>query len=355
MKKRDGERNKERGPASLPFTPRKVRRALSSQSEDDSDSEVTYKPTTPPLTPHVEESSDPPNVLGSDGLMSTPPVILRPIIPESPYNPLQTPSFRHSPPRLPSDQPWRFPSPSHPLHSSSLELSLTMLTGSLGTPLIKRMPTLAASPLLALQSSPLSSATQPDFSTTETPAKPYLPLARPRNHARFLDQASSPLSVGKARGNRQRIASSPLPFPRHRTPKLHSRQSSDTSESWLPDERLTSSLSSLPMGPPSNDPFTVYDSWPTPGTTPPRVVKPIVESESPVVRSGSISSDVTLLEPFGNRANDDLKAILLSSPTAAQGDHRFDGKRSTPPLAHLAELNPPLKKKRRMSTEDPNL
>ena len=34
-----------------------------------------------------------------------------PVIPLSPYNPLTTPSFRHSPPRLPSDQPWRFPSP----------------------------------------------------------------------------------------------------------------------------------------------------------------------------------------------------------------------------------------------------
>lgn len=28
----------------------------------------------------------------------------------SPYNPLRTPAFRHSPPRLPSDQPWRFSS-----------------------------------------------------------------------------------------------------------------------------------------------------------------------------------------------------------------------------------------------------
>ncbi|KAJ7492523.1 hypothetical protein FB451DRAFT_959693, partial [Mycena latifolia] len=50
------------------------------------------------------------------------------IPPASPYDPLLTPSFRHSPPRLPSDQPWRFPSPSHPLHRSR-ELSLTMLGG----------------------------------------------------------------------------------------------------------------------------------------------------------------------------------------------------------------------------------
>lgn len=51
----------------------------------------------------------------------------RPVIPISPYNPLTTPSFRHSPPRLPSDQPWRFPSPSHPLHFTSVDASLGMI------------------------------------------------------------------------------------------------------------------------------------------------------------------------------------------------------------------------------------
>ena len=50
-----------------------------------------------------------------------------PVIPLSPYNPLTTPSFRHSPPRLPSDQPWRFPSPSHPLHFTALDASLGMV------------------------------------------------------------------------------------------------------------------------------------------------------------------------------------------------------------------------------------
>ncbi|OCH96205.1 hypothetical protein OBBRIDRAFT_766364 [Obba rivulosa] len=56
------------------------------------------------------------------------------LVPESPYNPLQTPSFRHSPARLPSDQPWRFPSPSHPLHSNAHELSLCMLVRGEASP-----------------------------------------------------------------------------------------------------------------------------------------------------------------------------------------------------------------------------
>ncbi|KAF7310986.1 hypothetical protein HMN09_00641900 [Mycena chlorophos] len=62
------------------------------------------------------------------------------IPPASPYNPLLTPSFRHSPPRLPSDHPWRFNSPSHPLHRSR-NVSLTMLRGDspvIQTPLIKK-------------------------------------------------------------------------------------------------------------------------------------------------------------------------------------------------------------------------
>ncbi|KAI9457721.1 hypothetical protein F5148DRAFT_340783 [Russula earlei] len=56
-----------------------------------------------------------------------------PVIPISPYNPLTTPSFRHSPPRLPSDQPWRFPSPSHPLHFT-LDVSLGMVRPERASP-----------------------------------------------------------------------------------------------------------------------------------------------------------------------------------------------------------------------------
>ncbi|KAL6310052.1 hypothetical protein BKA93DRAFT_182203 [Sparassis latifolia] len=56
-------------------------------------------------------------------------------IAESPYDPLVTPSFRHSPARLPSDQPWRFPSPSHPLHSAR-DLSLCMLARGEASPTV---------------------------------------------------------------------------------------------------------------------------------------------------------------------------------------------------------------------------
>ena len=57
-----------------------------------------------------------------------------PVIPMSPYNPLTTPSFRHSPPHLPSDQPWRFPSPSHPLHFTASDVSLGLVMHEQATP-----------------------------------------------------------------------------------------------------------------------------------------------------------------------------------------------------------------------------
>lgn len=77
-------------------------------------------PTPPPNSPRsVSPDVAPPSREAS-------PSHPLPVIPLSPYNPLTTPSFRHSPPRLPSDQPWRFPSPSHPLHFTALDVALGM-------------------------------------------------------------------------------------------------------------------------------------------------------------------------------------------------------------------------------------
>lgn len=85
-------------------------------------------PTPPPNSPR---SISPEVTLSSHEAPPSPPV---PVIPISPYNPLTTPSFRHSPPRLPSDQPWRFPSPSHPLHFTALDVSLGLVTREQASP-----------------------------------------------------------------------------------------------------------------------------------------------------------------------------------------------------------------------------
>jgi hypothetical protein len=63
--------------------------------------------------------SPPPTPSRSRSRISTP-------SPSSPYDPLVTPSFRHSPARLTSDKPWRF-SPGHPLYNRTREVMLTTL------------------------------------------------------------------------------------------------------------------------------------------------------------------------------------------------------------------------------------
>ncbi|CAK5280566.1 unnamed protein product [Mycena citricolor] len=91
----------------------------------------------------------------------------RTVPPASPYDPLLTPAFRHSPPRLPSDQPWRFTSPSHPLHSSR-HYSLTMLReeSPAPSPLIKRVA------ITANASSPFSSPCSSKlFGTPDSPSR----------------------------------------------------------------------------------------------------------------------------------------------------------------------------------------
>ncbi|KAI8980696.1 hypothetical protein BD414DRAFT_420727 [Trametes punicea] len=55
--------------------------------------DMLFSGTTPPQTPGLSPSKSSVSKLN--------------IPPESPYDPLRTPAFRHSPARLPSDQPWR--------------------------------------------------------------------------------------------------------------------------------------------------------------------------------------------------------------------------------------------------------
>jgi hypothetical protein len=329
---------------------------LPSLSEDDSESETQLKPSTPPLTPHVEEFSDPPNVFGSEEFTVSSPVILRPVIPDSPYNPLQTPSFRHSPPSLPSDQPWRYLSPSHPLHLSARELSLTMLTKPMDTPLVTCAPMLGTSPSTTIHSSPLMNTTQLEASITETPTPLRFLCPKPTKLMRLFDQISSPLSSGKSFGQRRRITSSPLPFAARQTPKTNSRHNSDTPEPWFTDDRLASSTSSLPAS--TSYPFSVYESWSAIGdmaVSPVRPAKPLVETDSPVVRSGYFQSpsDIQLSKSFEevprikDIIDEDVKEMLLLSP-ATKDSLRPEGKRLMPP-AMTSEFSPP-SKKRRMST-----
>lgn len=134
------------------------------EEDEDEDSGVELQPlsaapsfaTTPPRSPSASPSSTPPpyrmpspsstpppcrmpspsSTPPPRSIPSPPPGMFQYVKAESPYNPLLTPSFRHSPPRLPSEQPWRFPNPNHPLHSGADDLSLCMLAQAHSSPTI---------------------------------------------------------------------------------------------------------------------------------------------------------------------------------------------------------------------------
>ncbi|KAJ7103423.1 hypothetical protein B0H15DRAFT_874921 [Mycena belliarum] len=188
----------------------------------------------------------------------------RVIPPASPYDPLLTPSFRHSPPRLPSDQPWRFPSPSHPLHKSR-EFSLTMLGRDSpihATPLVRSSRARASTPPA---SSPCASSL--GFETPDS-------LAKIRPFPRSLFSSSV-------------IHSTPPS-----SAECHARTSSDVD--WT---------SSKPLGLLGSDQNPFIATWGADGEeeagSPPSSSP---EGESPVVRSGArpsaVGLGIGLLEPF---------------------------------------------------------
>ncbi|PIL31639.1 hypothetical protein GSI_06341 [Ganoderma sinense ZZ0214-1] len=95
---------------SIPFqntfvdnTPEDAHHSQSSGEEEPSLTEGPSFSGTPPQTPGVSSSDTMDNVLEPAFDIVVPP--------ESPYNPLMTPAFRHSPARLPVRQPWKFSSP----------------------------------------------------------------------------------------------------------------------------------------------------------------------------------------------------------------------------------------------------
>ncbi|KAJ6519927.1 hypothetical protein C8R45DRAFT_41255 [Mycena sanguinolenta] len=195
----------------------------------------------------------------SPDVPSSPNSTARVVPPASPYDPLLTPRFRHSPPRLPSDQPWRFPSPSHPMHRSR-ELSLTMLgvaSPITSTPIVpKRRARAAATPL----SSPCTSNF--GFETPESLAKiPPFPRALTFSPCLALE-------------------ASPRPSPTSN----HTRTSSDASDGWNSSKLLS-----------DHNPFAAPVYQDNNGSPP-------SSSPNPGVRSGArpavVGLGIGLLEPF---------------------------------------------------------
>lgn len=317
--------------------------------EDNEESEMPLSP----VTPYASTSSDPPNIFGeaSDEFIGTSPAVPHPAAPDTPYDPLQTPSFRHSPPRLPSDQPWRYPSPSHPLHLRTRELSLSMLVPNDPSP---RGVNPAGSPLI-VHSSPLSNAgPSTEFDVIKTPARSKSSFPKPFTKL-FRVPTPSPLSFGNEVHSCG--TSSPFTLALRSGPRRQRKRPLDISEGW--ENYLVPS--DMSMGSTNNDPFAVYSSW---LLTEDRVVSPIrnpkpSEFDSPILRTGTLTTAVGLgiglldpftfprEEPLSDVADVDLKEIL-SSPCSKQ-DERLNGKRMAPIVIAMGSSPPepgPTKKRR---------
>ncbi|KAF7799013.1 hypothetical protein EIP86_010243 [Pleurotus ostreatoroseus] len=174
--------------------------AAPSLSFMDEGSRASLRATTPPLTPALSPSPTP-----SCSFEFPKPIA------ESPYNPLLTPSFRHSPPRLPSEQPWR-------LNSNAL----CMLAQAESSPTVRGLD---VSPLLlvprgertkqSIFSSPLSPLAQstPDKRkdiTKPTPRRLFSESTLPTpftERLKFQGHRNSPLAVGFTPVKRKMIPS----------------------------------------------------------------------------------------------------------------------------------------------------
>ncbi|KAJ6610098.1 hypothetical protein B0H10DRAFT_446864 [Mycena sp. CBHHK59/15] len=286
--------------------------------KEDTHETVMNLDATVPGAPIIPQGEFPAHLDVTTSAPASPSPLTRVIPPASPYDPLLTPSFRHSPPRLPSDQPWRFPSPSHPMHRSR-ELSLTMLGGA-SPAVVSPVKIRGDQPAV---NSPLSSPCTPGLGF-ETPAK-ILPF--PLGRALF----SSRRVTGRSRTEE---VSTPPPRARRRT---RAQSDADVSDDWD-----CKPLSLLGRDADQNPFVAMYFEGEEEDNSPPSSSP---EGESPVLRSAlaptGVGLGIGLLEPF-----------VLPSP-AAEVDldelmevHSSADETEVVDALTLAIEPPPLKKRR---------
>jgi hypothetical protein len=185
----------------------------------------------------------------SDGMPTSSPRTARFTIPMSPYDPTLTPSFRHSPPRLPSDQPWRFPSPSHPLHSKAREFCLSMLVRGGISPSVKGSSTTdSSSPSLgppSIINTPCSAIGRSKTFSDAFSSSPA--ILRPSPRQLFSDGQHHHIPAFNHLEFRKRVNDSPLTSGLRR--RVHHRKASAMNSSfdlrgdWLSDGSLSSANS----------------------------------------------------------------------------------------------------------------
>ncbi|KAH7931098.1 hypothetical protein BV22DRAFT_1190830 [Leucogyrophana mollusca] len=330
--------------------------------------------------------------------MSVSPRSPRFAVPMSPYDPLLTPSFRHSPPRLPSDQPWRFPSPSHPLHSKAREFCLSTLVRGGISPACKGVPAIDSSPASMGPPSVLNTPCNVtrrkivddlDAGPVES-SSPSIFRPSPRQ---LFPRGQSPFSMIHRMDFRKRINESPLTGGLWR--RTHARRkstmnsSSDIQSDWLSDASSSGLSASGVLADPirlaSDDPFGgIYKPFAESNVRHDVVDKDISipllsspEAESPVVRKirtpghpESATADegaeliglgIGLMAPFTLPVDRKTERKALRRKFEATGDIAGDAEESDEAEVEgvlasedvasdsdtLSEVAPPLKKRRK--------
>ncbi|KAF9651895.1 hypothetical protein BDM02DRAFT_3184142 [Thelephora ganbajun] len=208
-----------------------------------------------------------------------------------PYDPLATPSFRHSTPRYPSDQPWRFPSPSHPLHSAARDLSLASFIRNEVT----------STPGKGLEVSPI--VLGPPDSKHRALGSPSIPTSSKKRSFWQLNSLAN-RTPGFPKPSPRRLFSLPTPrrwtldSPDNSFRSSKSSSSSIFSTSSVPSSDSPASPASLrnsgllePIRLAGEDPFAdIYQTWPGVAEEDAKakneVTNPIASEDSPVVRTG---------------------------------------------------------------------
>ncbi|KAH6917286.1 hypothetical protein BKA70DRAFT_1251786 [Coprinopsis sp. MPI-PUGE-AT-0042] len=273
-----------------------------STSSNESDQQVA--PHDPPAfaTTHDEPATfepnsctPPPTFLGIDHGDITDEIDFLPTPgPASPYDPHATPAFRHSPPPHPSKRPWKFDTPSHPMHSASRDFSLAMLIHDGSSPL-EKAPAGAGSSPGGLQSSSFSTPND-SFLVTPSTSQLFNNKNFPRSWLVRKVAVNSPLS------KHSRLSSADCsPMTQGSLSNLHRRTPSAANDDWLKHGALNL--------PPVQTPWRSLLSG--------SPARSFMEPESPIVHraaSSSTSSDsvplgIGLLDPF---------VMIEGAPTSAE-------------------------------------
>ncbi|TDL28364.1 hypothetical protein BD410DRAFT_811517 [Rickenella mellea] len=235
-------------------------------------------------------------------------VLLTKVVPSSPYDPTKTPAFKHTAQHLPSEQPWRFPSPSHPLHSSPDELCLGVAVGGItGEGLHSAYIPVLSSPASALKSvrTPLVLPSSPFTPARSSPLKRKFTAGKVLGFdiRRTMSESDMDLTLRGVPKPEPRLLfySGPLPVPVSDRVDFKLDLSTSSAESECEGSSASEEVT-LPSE--AEDPFGVWfnldGSVTMPADSPDSEIPPTTYPDSPVLRTVELPLTSRNPTPMGN-------------------------------------------------------